>query len=203
MLQPCLGSIPDQVDYHSPSSAAKYVFQVGPNQQGQPSSNHAFPRRGLSGSLGCWTCPLSPKQRRPPKSWLVLNLPSILHDVYGTLFSQSKEIVNKFGLLQRRHLAELFPHLDLEMVQQLLISLEFCLPVNPAILKVDLSELNQSKETSGWFSSLPSSPQNPLSLPSAECLLPLLAAEDSQEGLNFSTSSSSQPSSSLWQPTLW
>ena len=92
-----------------------------------------------------------PNREDPPKSWLVLNLPSILQDVYGTLFSQSREIVNKFGLLQRRHLAELFPHLDLEIVQQLLISLEFCLPVNPAILKVDLSELNQSKETSGWL----------------------------------------------------
>ena len=92
-----------------------------------------------------------PNREDPLKSWLVLDLPSILHDVYGTLFSQCKEIVNKFGLLQRRHLAELFPHLDLEMVQQLLISLEFCLPLDPAILKVDLSELTQSKETSGWL----------------------------------------------------
>ena len=92
-----------------------------------------------------------PKREDPPKSWLVLDLPSILHDVYGTLFSQYRERFNKFGLIQRRHLAELFPHLDLEMVQQLLISLEFCLPVDPSVLKVDLSELTQSKETSGWL----------------------------------------------------
>ena len=92
-----------------------------------------------------------PNKVDPPKSWLVLDLPSILHDVYGTLFSQSKEIVNQFGLLHCHHLAELFPGMDLEMVQQLLISLEFCLPVDPSILKVDLNKLTQRKEASGWL----------------------------------------------------
>ena len=92
-----------------------------------------------------------PNKEDPPKSWLVLDLPSILHDVYGTIFSQSKEMVNEFGLLHHHHLAKLFSHLDLKMVQQLLISLEFCLPVDPSILKVDLSKLTQSKEASGWL----------------------------------------------------
>ena len=92
-----------------------------------------------------------PNRENPLKSWLVLDLPSILRDVYGTLFSQSKEIVNEFGLLHCQHLAELFPHLDLEMVQQLLISLEFCIPVDPAVLKVEVSKLTQSEETSGWL----------------------------------------------------
>ena len=92
-----------------------------------------------------------PNKEDPPKSWLVLDLPSILHDVYGTLFSQSKEIVNQFGLLHCHHMAKLFPGMDLEMVQQLLISLEFCLPVDPSILRVDLSKLTQSEEASGWL----------------------------------------------------
>ena len=92
-----------------------------------------------------------PNREDPPKSWLVLDLPSILHDVYGTLFSQYREVVNEFGLLQCHHLAELFPDQDLEMVQQLLISLEFCLPVDPSILKVDLSELTQCEENGGWL----------------------------------------------------
>ena len=92
-----------------------------------------------------------PNKEDPPKSWLVLDLPSILHDVYGNLFSQFGVVVNEFGLLHFRHLAELFKHLDLEMVQQLLISLEFCLPVDPSILKVDLSKLTQSEEASGWL----------------------------------------------------
>ena len=63
----------------------------------------------------------------PTKSCLVSDLSSILHKVYGTLFSQYKEVVNEFGLIQCYHLAELFPDQDLEMVQKLLISLEFCL----------------------------------------------------------------------------
>ena len=92
-----------------------------------------------------------PNRECPFKSWLVLDLPSILHDVYGTLFSQYKEIVNKFGLLQCHHLAELFPHMDLDMVQQLLVSLEFCLPVDPSLLQLELSKLTQSEETSGWL----------------------------------------------------
>ena len=92
-----------------------------------------------------------PNRECPPTSWLVLDLPSILHNVYGTLFSQYREIVNTFGLLQHHHLAELFPYLDLEMVQQLLISLEFCLPVDPSLLKLELSKLTQSEETSGWL----------------------------------------------------
>ena len=92
-----------------------------------------------------------PNREEPSKSWLVLDLPSILHDVYGTLFSQSKEIVNEFGLLHCQHLAELFSHLDLEMVQQLLISLDFCLPVDPSVLKVEVSKLTQCKEASRWL----------------------------------------------------
>ena len=92
-----------------------------------------------------------PNKEHPLKSWLVLDLPSILHDVYGTLFSKSKEMVNEFGLLHCDHLSKHFPRLDLEMVQQLLISLEFCLPVDPVILKVDLSKLTQSKKASGWL----------------------------------------------------
>ena len=91
-----------------------------------------------------------PNRETPSKSWLVLDLPAILHDVYGTLFAQSKEIVIEFGLLHCSHLAELFPHMDLAMIEQLLISLEFCIPVDPSILDVDLSKLTLSKEASGW-----------------------------------------------------
>ena len=91
-----------------------------------------------------------PNSEIPSKSWLVLDLPAILHDVYGTLFAQSKEIVNEFGLLHCQHFAEFFPHMDLAMIEQLLISLEFCIPVEPSILDVDLSKLTHSKEASGW-----------------------------------------------------
>ena len=83
----------------------------------------------------------------------MLDLPGILHDVYGTLFSHSKEIVNEFGLLHLQHLVKLFSHLDLDlaMIEQLLISLEFCIPVEPSVLKVDLSKLTQSEDATGWL----------------------------------------------------
>ena len=92
-----------------------------------------------------------PNREDPPKSWLVLDLPSILHDVYGILFSESKEKVNEFGLLHCHHLAKLFSHMDLDMVQRLLVSLDYCLPVDPLILRIDLSKLTQSTEASGWL----------------------------------------------------
>ena len=92
-----------------------------------------------------------PNKEDPPKSWLVLDLPSILHNVYGTLFSKPQETINEFGLLHCCRLETLFTDLDLAMVQQLLISLEFCISVDPSALKVDLSKLTQSTETIGWL----------------------------------------------------
>ena len=109
-----------------------------------------------------------PNKADPPNGWLVWDLPCILHCVYGTVFSHSKEIVNVFGLLHRQQLAKLFLELDLdlEMVQQLLISLEFCIPVDPSVLKVDLSKLTQSEDASGWlfFPALISAMPPPLTL---------------------------------------
>ena len=92
-----------------------------------------------------------PNKDNAHKSWLVLDLPSILHEVYGTLFSQSKHIVDEFGLLHCRCLAEVFPDLDLELVQQLLIGLEFCIPVDPSVLRVEVNKLTCSEEASGWL----------------------------------------------------
>ena len=92
-----------------------------------------------------------PNGENPSKSWLVLDFPGILHDVYGTIFSQYRDIANELGLLHCHHLAELFPYMDMEMVQQLLISLEFCLPVDPSVLQVELRTLTQSEKNSGWL----------------------------------------------------
>ena len=92
-----------------------------------------------------------PNKEEPLKSWLVLDLPGILHNVYGTLFSKSKEMTTEFGLLHRCHLVSLFPDLKVELVQLLLVSLEFCIPVDPSVLKVEISKLMQSEEVSGWL----------------------------------------------------
>ena len=93
---------------------------------------------------------LSNKQD-PSQSWLVLDLPTLLHDVYGTLFSGSQGKVNRFGLLHCSQLAELFPKLDQTLIQDILISLEFCIEVDPLLLKEELSQLTIDEGGEGWL----------------------------------------------------
>ena len=90
-----------------------------------------------------------PNKEAPPMSWLVLDLPGILRDLYGTLFSQNVVVHNEFGLLHNTQLKALFPDLDEKFVQQLLVCLEFCIPVDPSLLKVE--NLIQEENTSGWL----------------------------------------------------
>ena len=87
----------------------------------------------------------------PSQSWLILHLPSILHDVYGTLFSGSQGNVNEFGLLHCSQLAELFPKLQQAMIQEVLISLEFCIQIDPLLLTDELSKLTADKGMEGWL----------------------------------------------------
>ena len=93
---------------------------------------------------------LSNKQD-PSQSWLVLDLPTLLHDVYGTLFSGPRGKVNEFGLLHCSQLAELFPKLDQTLIQDILISLEFCIEVDPLLLKEELSQLTIDEGGEGWL----------------------------------------------------
>ena len=77
------------------------------------------------------------------QSWLVLNVQAILHNVYGTLFSPSRVMVSQFGLLHCSHLSELFPKLDPKMIQEVLITLEFCIRVDPLLLKEERLSLTE------------------------------------------------------------
>ena len=87
----------------------------------------------------------------PSQSWLILDLQAVLHNVYGTLFSGSKGKVNQFGLLHCSQLAELFPKLDPTMIQEVLISLEFCIQVDTRMLRDDLVKLTAGTEGEGWL----------------------------------------------------
>ena len=82
------------------------------------------------------------------QSWLVLDLQTILHNVYGTLFSPSRAVVNQFGLLHCTHLSRLFPNLDSTMIQEVLITLEFCIRADPLLLK---EEMTEEDEVKGWL----------------------------------------------------
>ena len=84
-------------------------------------------------------------------SWLILDLPALLHEVYGTLFSGSQGKVNQFGLLHCSQLTELFPELDQELIQSVLISLEFCIEVDPQFLKEELLQLTTDEQEEGWL----------------------------------------------------
>ena len=87
-----------------------------------------------------------PNKQVLSQSWLILDLQAVLHNVYGTLFSGSQDKVNQFGLLHCSHLAELFPKLDPTMIQEVLISLGFCIQVDAKILEDDLVELTAGSD---------------------------------------------------------
>ena len=92
-----------------------------------------------------------PNKRDPSQSWLILDLQAILHDVYGTLFSGSQGKVNQFGLLHCSQLTELFPKLDPAMVQEVLVSLEFCIQINSSLLQEELLKLTARDEGDSWL----------------------------------------------------
>ena len=92
-----------------------------------------------------------PNKQDPSQSWLILDLQAILHEVYGTLFSGSQGKVNQFGLLHCSQLAELFPKLDPTMIQEVLISLEFCIQVDPSLMREELLKLTMKDAGERWL----------------------------------------------------
>ena len=92
-----------------------------------------------------------PNKRDLTQSWLILDLQAILHGVYGTLFSGSQGKVNQFGLLHCSQLTELFPKLDPAMIQEVLLSLEFCIQVDSSLLREELLKLTARDEGDSWL----------------------------------------------------
>ena len=91
-----------------------------------------------------------PNKRDPSQSWLILDLQAILHEVYGTLFSGSQGKVNQFGLLHHSQLTELFPELDPAMIQEVMVSLEFCIQIDSSLLQ-ELLKLIARDEGDNWL----------------------------------------------------
>ena len=85
------------------------------------------------------------------QSWLIVDLQAILHNVYGTLFSGSRGKVNQFGLLHCSQLTELFPKLDPAMIQEVLVSLEFCIQVDSSLLREELLKLIPKDKGDNWL----------------------------------------------------
>ena len=87
------------------------------------------------------------------KSWLILDLPGLLHKVYGTLFSGSQNMysASKFGLLHCSQLNELFPKMYQVVIQEVLKCLEFCIQIDPALLEEELLQLCMVEGGEGWL----------------------------------------------------
>ncbi len=92
-----------------------------------------------------------PNKQDLAQSWLILDLQAILHDVYGTLFSGSQGKVNQFGLLHCSQLTELFPKLDPAMIQEVLVSLEFCIQVDSSLMREELLKLIPKDKGDSWL----------------------------------------------------
>ena len=92
-----------------------------------------------------------PNKQDLTQSWLIVDLQAILHDVYGTLFSGSRGKVNQFGLLHCSQLTELFPKLDPAMIQEVLVSLEFCIQVNSSLMREELLKLIAKDKGDKWL----------------------------------------------------
>ena len=92
-----------------------------------------------------------PNKQDPSQSWLILDLQSILHDVYGSLFSGSQGKVDEFGLIPCSQLTELFPKLNRAMIQEVLISLEFCIQIDSSLLREELLKLTTRDEGDIWL----------------------------------------------------
>ena len=85
----------------------------------------------------------------PRKSWLVLQLDKILHEMYGTLFTKiTPNSVNKFGLVHVDQILSLFPNYEQHFVVTLLTSMDFCHEVDPSIFQEDILPTDQRE---GWL----------------------------------------------------
>ena len=85
-----------------------------------------------------------PNREDPPNGWLILNLSDVLHKMYGTLYSPTKRVVDDFGLLDSAKLSTLFQICDLnpKMIHDVLIKLDFCIEVEPSLLK-NIRKMNE------------------------------------------------------------
>ena len=95
---------------------------------------------------------------------LVLEIEEVITDIHGKLFAPNtnefpmhhKDLANKFGLVQSRELDEAFKasNLSPEMIKKLLISMEFCHPVDSNLLRDEIRSLLVTRDEWLYFPSL-------------------------------------------------
>ena len=97
-----------------------------------------------------------PNNEEVKNGWLVLDLPAILHEVYGKLYSPSQRTANEFGLLNCCELVNLFPDLDQTIICDVLIAMEFCIDIDPKFFREEVVKLLPDHEQSHDFLFFPS-----------------------------------------------
>ena len=97
-----------------------------------------------------------PNNEEVKNGWLVLDLPAILHEVYGKLYSPSQRTANEFGLLNCHELVNLFPDFDQTMIRDVLIAMEFCIDIDPKFFREEVIKLLPDHEQSHDFLFFPS-----------------------------------------------
>ena len=79
-----------------------------------------------------------PNEEDPDESWLVFDIPTVLNEIYGKLFSHfinNNNSQTKYDLINLNDLHSLVPNYDINLICNLLIDLEFCLKVEKHLLK--------------------------------------------------------------------
>ena len=79
-----------------------------------------------------------PNKEDPDESWLVFDIPTVLNEIYGKLFSHfinNNNSQTKYGLINQHDLYSLVPKYDINLICNLLLNLEFCLNVDKNLLK--------------------------------------------------------------------
>ena len=95
------------------------------------------------------------------KSWVVIKKEILLKEVNGVLFAPKhfKEyhpIASSTGIIRVSSFQQLFPKYDLEMLVELLVSLEFCLPVNLSGINTNLQATASTESDTDQFLFFPS-----------------------------------------------
>ena len=85
------------------------------------------------------------------KSWILVKTEIILKDVNGVLFApehfkEHRHIASNTGVIRVPSLRQLFPMYDAEMLVELLVNLEFCLPVNLPGIETNLQATSSNED---------------------------------------------------------
>ena len=115
-----------------------------------------------------------PNKETLEDGWLILEIEEVITDIHGKLFAPEsnefpmhhKDLANKSGLVLSSELDHVFEFTSLspKLIKELLISMEFCHPVDSNLLRDEIRSLLATQDEWLYFPSLVSqdTPSNPL-----------------------------------------